>query len=94
MKNVPGRVDLFHTTHEDVAENVTNTRATRQLADGHVLAAPLQHLRVAQRVRVQQLQQQCTPACTMCASLTSDLPAFEKIAQFELGSAVFDAGLF
>ncbi len=58
----PGGIELVEALGEDVLEDVADARAARQLADRHVLAAPIQHLAVPRRVAVQQLQQQRAPA--------------------------------
>jgi hypothetical protein len=58
----PGRVQVLQAGDEDLLEDVADARAAGQLADRHVAAAAVQHLAVAHRVRVQQLQQQRAPA--------------------------------
>ena len=72
----PGGVELVQALGKDVLKDVADARAARQLADRHVLAAPVQHLAVPRRVAVQQLQQQRTPAAPgrrLCpAGLTSN----------------------
>ena len=73
-----GGVQLLQAVDKDVQEDVADAGAPRELIDGQVLAAAVQHLAVAHRIAVQQLQQESSPVAKAHSALPAEMIGFRQ----------------